>query len=102
VTATPEFREAQKTKKPCYGCEECGDTGGLYSNQHGGVYLCARCFFGKKPYSEGEIMKLKRDNEELRKKLALCRKVLAYIVDNVDAGRTRGAAKRCLEEIKDA
>ena len=32
----------------CHGCEKCGkcDENALYSLQHGGVYLCSKCFFG--------------------------------------------------------
>jgi hypothetical protein len=47
------FTPSKSSIPPCVGCEKCGDTkeGTLYSLQHGGHYLCTKCFFATPPGS---------------------------------------------------
>jgi len=85
VTATEEYKKAQETKVPCFGCEECGKEEGLFSNQHGGIYLCSKCFF-KTPTGERwpTPHPKEEDDVETRERLKLAEKVLLWIEKNAD------------------
>jgi hypothetical protein len=71
VTATQEFKEAQNAKEVCLGCTKCGSTDGLFSHQHGGVYLCSKCFFTEEPGKnwpqpgQSEVKSAKRFSPEI-------------------------------------
>ena len=103
MTQTQEF----VAPPPNHGCEEClkppsreNEMVVHYSNQHGGRWLCSRCFFTLRPdwpqpEEEEEDMETKKKLEMLM----LAEKVMKYIEGNVnDPARIKNAIARYREK----
>jgi hypothetical protein len=100
MTATPEFKEAQEHKRECYGCEKCGKVEGLFSNQHGGIYLCSKCFFETPTGQRWPLPEGQTNGEEEPRMKACLQLTMEEKQDTVKYAKLRAAKKKSKDSKK--